>query len=302
MLRPMVLAWVGLVGLVAVPVALAQGPKEVGQARDLWKVGKYAEALETFETLAKKPDLTPSVRDAIALGRADCLDSTGEPDQAMTLLREVAEAKDNKADNPDVWARLGDIQLSRGDWEGAEASSSRALKASPNHLLGRWVAARLFEVKGEQEKAELALQWFVDYQVENRDQLARDVPGLLIVGQAAEKYVRAKFRDEDLNEQLNIIINKLYEVAIQVDPDCWQAHYLEGRLFLAGYQEGDARKDLTKALKINPSAAEVIVTLGLADLQGYKLAAGRKKAGAGARDQPQDACRPDPPGRPEHLR
>ena len=43
-------------------------------------------------------------------------------------------------------------------------------------------------------------------------------------------------------------------------------------------RRGDARKDLTRALKINPSAAEVIVTLGVADLQGYKLAAGRKKA------------------------
>ncbi len=32
------------------------------------------------------------------------------------------------------------------------------------------------------------------------------------------------------------------------------------------------------ALKINPHSAEVIVTLGSADLQGYKLAAGRKKA------------------------
>ena len=106
----------------------------------------------------------------------------------------------------------------------------------------------------------------------------RIVAGILIVGQAAEKYIRAKFRDEEMSEELNKVINNLYEVALKVDPNCWQAHWLEGRLFLSGYQEGDARKDLTKALRINPSAAEVIVTLGQADLQGYQLAAGRKKA------------------------
>ena len=276
MRRAIVLVLIGWLGQVS--IASAQLPKEVDAARELWKVGKYAEALEAFDDQAKKPNLTPAVRDAIALGRADCLDSTGEPDKAMTALREVAEAKDNKADNPDVWARLADIQFSRGDWKGAEESSKRALQAKPNHLLARWVEARLLEARGDREKADLAFKWFVDYQIENKDALARDVPGLLIVGQAAEKYIRANFRDEELSEELNSVINKLYEVALRADPNCWQAHWLEGRMFLAGYQEGDARKDLTKALKINPAAAEVIVTLGQADLQGYKLAAGRKKA------------------------
>src|SRR4051794_29385260 len=170
---------------------------EVEQARDLWKVGKYAEALEAFDNLARKADLAPAVRDAIALGRADCLDSTGEPDKAMTALREVAEGKENQADNPDVWARLADIQFSRGDWDGASASTKRALKVKPGHLLGRWVEARLLEARGERDKAELAFKWFVDYQAENNQELAKDVPGLLIVGQAAEKYIRAKFRDEE---------------------------------------------------------------------------------------------------------
>ena len=251
---------------------------EVDQARELWKVGKYAEALEAFDAQAKKADLPPAVRDAIALGRADCFDSTGEPDKALAALREVAGAGDDKADNPDVWARLADIQFSRGDWDGADASSKRALKARPAHLLARWVEARLLEARGDREKAELAFKWFVDYQADNNQELAKDVPGLLVVGQAAEKYIRAKFRDEELNEELNKVINNIYEVAIKVDPNCWQASWLEGRLFLSGYQEGDARRDLTKALKVNPAAAEVIVTLGLADLQGYKLAAGRKKA------------------------
>ncbi len=74
------------------------------------------------------------------------------------------------------------------------------------------------------------------------------------------------------------MINDLYEAAVRTDPHCWQAPWLQGRLFLSGYNEAAAYKELTRALQINPEAVEVLVTLGQADLQGYKLAAGRAKA------------------------
>ncbi len=265
MRRPIVLALVFWFGQGA-------GAGEVERARDLGKVGKYAESLEALDALAAKA--APADLAAIALARADALASTGEPDQAIAALRAVAEGKED----PDVLARLADLQFGRGDWEGAEASAARALKAKPDQLLARWVEARLLEARGEPGKAEAAFKWFVDYQVDHNQELAKDAPGLVIIGQAAEKYIRGKFRDEELSEELNKVINNVYEAAIRADPACWQAAWLEGRLFLSGYQEGDARKELTRALKINPAAAEVIVTLGQADLQGYKLAAGRKKA------------------------
>ncbi len=107
---------------------------------------------------------------------------------------------------------------------------------------------------------------------------SEDADALLLIGQAAERYAWATFRGEDLAEQLNDVINEIYEGALQADPHCWQAAWLEGRLFLNGYREGDAKKELNRALLINPSAVEVIVTLGRADLQGYKLADGRQKA------------------------
>ena len=162
MRHALVLAAIGWLGQAA-------SAGEVEKARGLWKVGKYAEALEAFEALAGKPDQAPAVRDAIALGRADCLDSTGEPDKAMAALREVAGPKENQADNPDVWARLAEIQFSPGaTGKGAEASSRRALKAKPDHLPARWVEARLLEAKGEREEAEQAFKWFVDYQADTQ--------------------------------------------------------------------------------------------------------------------------------------
>ena len=271
-------AWVVIGILIGQQSARAASPADVAKARDLGQVGKHAEALEAFEALARQPDNPPAIRDAIALGRAESLDATGEPDKALAALREVAEAPNEKGENPDLWARIARIQLDHGDWIGADQSSKRALKASPDHLLGRWVQALLLEARGELEGAVEACKWFVDYQAGHAEALATDAPALLLVGQAAEKYIRARFRQDELSEELNKVINNVYEVALKADPNCWQAHWLEGKLFLSGYQEGDARRDLTKALKINPRAAEVIVTLGQADLQGYKLAAGRKKA------------------------
>ncbi|WP_435010843.1 tetratricopeptide repeat protein [Tundrisphaera lichenicola] len=266
------------IGLLMTQSAMADQAADVARARDLGKVGKYAESLEALEALSKGADIPPAIRDAIALGRAESLESTGEPDRAIAALREVAEGPDLKEDNPDLWARIAEIQLDRGDWESAATSAQRALKANGDHLLGRWVEARLLEARGDREKAIEACKWFVDYQAANNERVSQDAPALLIIGQAAEKYIRARFREEELSEELNKVINNVYEVALKADPNCWRAHWLEGRLFLSGYQEGDARRDLTKALKINPAAAEVIVTLGVADLQGYKLAAGRKKA------------------------
>ena len=257
----------------------AAGPPAVEKARDFWKVGKYAEALDAFDTLAKSdPPPEPTVRVLIALGRADCLDSTGEPDKAIAALIEVSPLKENDKDNPDVWARLADLQFARGDWDAATASAVRAMQTKADHLLARWVQARLLEARGDRKAADQAFKWFVDYQNLHPDEVAKDAPGLLIIGQATERYAHANMTGEDLGEELNKVINNIYEAAIKADPQCWQACWLEGRLFLAGYQEGDARKELTKALRINPHSPEVLVTLGVADLQGYKLAAGRKKA------------------------
>jgi tetratricopeptide (TPR) repeat protein len=138
--------------------------------------------------------------------------------------------------------------------------------------------ARLLEARGEAEKADAACRWFIDYRNAHKRETDEDAGALILIGQAAERYARANARGEDLKESLEDVINELYEGALRADPKCWQAPWLEGRLFLAGYQEGDARKELNRALVINPGAAEVLVTLGQADLQGYKLADGRSKA------------------------
>ncbi|HKM53216.1 MAG TPA: tetratricopeptide repeat protein, partial [Isosphaeraceae bacterium] len=216
----------------------------------------------------------PSLKAVIALGRADCQASQGETDKAIANLKAILTEQPR---NADVLARLAELHLGRGDWEAADASVKQALAASPDHLPARWVAARLLEARGQLEEAVQACKWFVDHYNSRPPDLARSAQGMLLVGQAAERYYRAVARGEELSGALNDVINEIYEGALRADSNCWQAPWLEGKLFLSGYNERAATRELARAQQINPLAPEILVTLGQADLQGYRLAAGRAK-------------------------
>ncbi|MGC8643863.1 MAG: tetratricopeptide repeat protein, partial [Isosphaeraceae bacterium] len=180
--------------------------------------------------------------------------------------------------NADVAAKLAELEFNRGNWEAADAAVKQALVASPNNMLARWIAARLLESRGKLEESVKACKWFVDHYNGRPPDLAKNARNLLLVGQASERYFRASARGEELSDSLNDVINEIYEAALRADPNCWQAPWLEGRLFLSGYNERSAVRELARAQQINPLAPEVLVTLGQADLQGYRLAAGRAKA------------------------
>jgi len=277
-------------GWIVLALAASAPAADPGEARKLWQVGRYAEALEAYDALAKEKAADPAAAPRIALGRADCLASQGETAAAAAALREALKAK--PAD-PDLNARLAELELAAGRWGPAAALAAEARKADADHLLARWVEARLLEARGEFDKAfEVWEAIVLDFNA--RPERSRgDADRLILVGQAAEKYYRYKERGDALAESLNDVMTEVYEKALAVDPQCWQAPWLEGRLFLAGYDESKAMPELSKALRINPLAAEVLVTLGQADLQGYKLAAGRAKA--------ERALRVNPHYAPAHL-
>jgi tetratricopeptide (TPR) repeat protein len=248
-------------------------------ARRLLRNGRYAEAeeaLATVESQVKKQPggPTPALKASLALSKAECQSSQGEYAKAISGLKAAVADLPKNADLP---ARLADVYLERGEWEAAEAAMRQALKLEPEHMPARWVEARLLELRGELDKAVIACKWFVDRYNEKRADIVANADALLLVGRAAERYYRARARGEELADALNDVINDIYETALRVDPNCWQAPLLEGKLFLAGSKERSATQELARAQQINPLAPEVLVTLGQADLQGYRLAAGRSK-------------------------
>jgi tetratricopeptide (TPR) repeat protein len=281
MLHGIAIVWAALIAQAAGPPASgATDLKSLDDARRLLQNGRYAEAEEAYkdaEAAAGKQEggAAPALRVAVALGRAECQASQGKLDEAIKGL-EAAAARDQR--NADIHAALAELHFHRGRWEAADAEVKKALEPSPNHLLARWVAVRLLEARGRQEEAVDGCKWFVEHYNSRPPDLARDARNLLLVGQAAERYYRATARGEELSDSLNDVINEIYEAALRADPNCWQAPWLEGKLFLSGYNERAAVKELTRAQQINPLSPEVLVTLGQADLQGYRLAQGRSRA------------------------
>ena len=255
-------------------ICLAADTEALAKARTLAQTGKYAEAVENYEALAK--DATePADKVKIALGMADALRETGELDKAAAALKPLTEG--DKPD-PAATSALADLEFSRGRWESAQALADAALKIDKDQVVAKWVLARLLEAQGKTAEADAAFKAFIDYHNTHARELSRDAEALLIIGQAAERYYRANARGEELKETLEEVLTDLYEGALRADPKCWRSPLLQGRVFLSGYNERAAMKELVRAQKINPSAPELLVTLGQADLQGYKLAAGRKKA------------------------
>jgi cellulose synthase operon protein C len=249
-------------------------------AHRLLRNGRYAEAEEALTAIEadgkKEPaGLSPTQRVELALFKSDSQASQGEYAKAIDSLKAASAAAPK---NPDLLARLADLYLTRGDWKAAEAAMLEAKKLDPDHLQARWVEGRLLELRGELEKSIAAWKWFVDRYNEKRATIVTSADSLLLVGQAAERYYRARARGEELSDSLNDVINDIYEGALRVDPNCWQAPLLEGKLFLSGYNERAATRELARAQQINPLSPEIKVTLGQADLQGYRLAAGRAKA------------------------
>lgn len=265
----------GILILLASLVGQAGQPTGVVEANRLLRNGRYAEAEEAFDAAAKADNLAPELKRAVALGKAESLAARGEYDAAVRELETLAQAD---AEFAEPHSRIAEIQFNRGRWDEADAAIAAALKIDPNDLLARWTAVRLLDARGELEKAVDASKWFIDWYNERHEQVAHDADALILIGQAAERYYRASARGEELSDALNDVINEIYEGAIKADPLCWRAPWLEGRLFLSGYNERAATKELARAQQINPLAPEVLVTLGQADLQGYRLSAGRSKA------------------------
>ncbi len=265
------------IGLTSTFAASADLDKEaLAKARKLGQTGKYAEAVDAYDALAKDA-ASKEDKLKVALGKADNLVMTGELDKAAEVLKPSAEGD---AAEPAAAAKLASLEFDRGRWDRAEGLANAALKLDEDHIPARWVLANLLDAQGKTKEADAAYKWFIDTHNARKRELSRDPEALLMIGQAAERYYRRNARGEDLKETLEEVINELYEAALRTDPTCWRAPLLEGRVFLSSYNESAAMKELVRAQRINPGAPELLVTLGQADLQGYKLANGRKRADA----------------------
>ena len=242
----------------------------------------------------------PGIAATLALDEAECQASQGEYGKAIDGLK-AAEAEHPK--NADLPARLADLYLLRGDWEAAEAAGARAPRSSmPTILQARWVQARLLELRGELEKSVAAWKWFVDRYNEKQAEIVASAESLILVGQAAERYYRASARGEELADVLERRDQRHLRSGPPRRPQLLAGPHAGRAAVSLGIQaSGRAFKELARAQQINPLAPEVLVTLGNADLQGYRLAAGRSQSRTSTGHESPLCAGVRAPGRSQYL-
>jgi tetratricopeptide (TPR) repeat protein len=256
-MRPLVGATLLLLGLAA---ALPAASLE--EARLRWLKGNYEEAQELYEKLAKDDKLLAPA--AVGLSRA--LQSQGEYDKALAA---VESALKNKPKDADLLARRAELLHLRGRWDEALKDARAALAVKDKNLAARWVVAQVYRDRGDIKEAEAECRRiFRTYNdVVNTPEEIKDPESLVIVGQASAENARWN----KLSDEFQAILDDLYDDAAKSDKSFWPAEYHAGLLLLEKYKRGEALDAFDKALKINPSASEVLTAKGVAALSRFEF-------------------------------
>ena len=255
-------------GLLSSPFPLGRGAGGVGSSpRQRLQRGNYAEALAGYDELAKE-----KLPLAFA-GQAACYRAQGEYAKARAALDAGLKAVPG---DPDLLAHRADLLFALGKWDDATKDAAAALKARPDHVLARWVRARVLRDGGDLAAADTAMRWFVKTYTDAAasEKEITDSEALLIVARAGVENATTHNKPQ----QFKFILTEVLRDALKHDPDCWQAEYLSGRLFLDKHNRADAANSFDAALEINPKAADALVGKGLVALERMDFAEAERQA------------------------
>jgi tetratricopeptide (TPR) repeat protein len=230
--------------------------------------GRYEEAAEAFGELLD--DKTTASTGAIGLSR--CHEEQGNWDDARSV---VETALKQLPDEPNLLARAAELALWRGQHDRAGELARAVLAKDPNQLVARLVSAQLADAAGDRAAATKAYEWFVRYY---NDHQPKDAESLVLIGRAAVEFAGRALRGGEQSEQLNAVLNGMFDEALRAKPDYWPARLASARLFVDKHRKGDALKDLRKALQVNPNAAAVHVAVGVVALNDYDIEQGHGHA------------------------
>ncbi len=255
--------------LVFLPMAVA-APPTLQEARQRWLSGNYGEAREMFETLTKEAKLRP----AATVGLSRAFESEGEYDKALDVVE--AALKEHPKD-AGLLARQAELLYLRGRWDEAEKAANVAIDARSHAergnergvFLARWIRAQIYRDRGDMKKADAECKWFVRTYVQRdeKDDPIKDPEELVLVGLAGAENARWN----NLPDQFKFILNDVYADAFKADKHYWPAEYQAGMLLLEKYNRPEALKAFDNALKVNPSAAEVIAAKGVLALTRLEI-------------------------------
>jgi cellulose synthase operon protein C len=261
--------------LMAGPAASgAEAAKELlAKAQAHLAKGRYEEAEEAFrKAAAAKADPVP-----VALGVSRVKEALGAWEEAEKVTVDTLK---HQSAQPQLLARLAELQIARGRLADAEKTAEAAVTASPDNAAARLVLADVYAQTGRFHEANAGYRWFIRYYNARQPE---DAATLLLVARGSVEYARWNH-----NTQIfHFVVNTLCPDALKNDATAWQAHLISGSLLLEKYNREQAVPELEQALAINPRAAEAIVLLGREALDNNEAEKAEAKAAEALRINPR---------------
>ncbi|MCS6866328.1 MAG: tetratricopeptide repeat protein [Gemmataceae bacterium] len=240
--------------------------------------GNYAEAVAGFEELTRGAD-PPA---AAFAGLAACRQAVGEYRQALAALDAGLKRYPG---NAELLAQRADLLYSLGRWEEAIRDAEAALQTAADHVLARWVRARIRRDQGDLAAADTEMRWFVRTYTEAAaaHKEIRDPAQLLIIAQAGVENATTHNKPD----QIKFVLHEVLRDAIRYDPDFWPAEAYAGRLLWEKHNRAEAANAFDAALKINPKAGDALVGKGWLALARMDGAEAERQADLALKINPQ---------------
>ena len=205
-------------------------------ALEAWQTGKYDEAISAYQTLAAKPGASAEVhRDLVRV-----LLEVGRTDDAEKHLFAAGADKPTGVQLSNV---LGEVLLSTGKWDAAEAAFRAAANGGASDaLVARANLGELLWNRGRHAEALKLFDSFIDTYNSGGAKSADD---LIAVGRAVRRLGAT-------NPQLFQDALMAFDQAAKAAPGDPRPRVLAGELFLDKYNATEAHTSFKEALERNP--------------------------------------------------
>ncbi len=257
----------------------AETPGALKAARDLYRSGKYAEAVKAYKKLLDSPvDALPA-----SIGLAEAHAITGGYEQARKALAAVAQRGKRSAE----WhVTLSQVLAAVGKYDQALSSARKATE-----LRGDWAPAILrlgeaLEVLGKKPEAVKAYE--AVREAIDKKGFRNDARSLVAAGEILARH--AILTGEKASKQAQNILHNYFQHTYQkVDKKYWPAHVAAGMLLLEKHKPLTAGREFALAAKVNKQIPDVYAAGALILLQRYRFEQAIAQADKALRINPRHA-------------
>lgn len=233
----------------------------LARARKLYWRGRYAEAANTYKSLAD----SPADAVAAAVGLAESYAAIGKYNEALVALRAVSARAAARAG----WqVALAGALATVGEYHEALAAARKAYRLADDWAPAILCLGKALETVGRKKEA-IKVYAALDKAVAAKN-FQRDARSLVAAGLVLDRYAILTAQKASDQAQ-NILHNYLQRAYQEVDERHWPANVAAGMFLLSKYKRRQAGEEFDLADKINRHLPDVCVGRGIILLQRYRF-------------------------------